>query len=225
MTLAEAGRGADALRVAEENAQAHPHDYEAWAGLAEVHRALGNEEAAEAALHRAVDAAVPGDLVLVSPGVYEEAVTVTTDDIVIRGLDRNEVILDGEFELVNAIEVHADGVAVENMTARNYTGNGFYWTGIDRYRGSYLTAHSIGIYGIYAFGSTTGLFEKSYASGTADAGFYIGNIMEPREYVVNNNTANNGGGYGFFAGMRIPGKGNHATGNAITDCRRVRCVG
>src|SRR5690606_27334102 len=56
-------------------------------------------------IQAAVDAAEPGDLVLVSPGVYEEAVTVETDDVVIRGLDRNEVILDGGFELENGILV------------------------------------------------------------------------------------------------------------------------
>ena len=89
----------------------------------------------------AVDAAVPGDLILISPGVYNEAVNVTTDELTIRGLDRNEVILDGELELDNGIRVlGAKGVAIENMTARNYTNNGFFWTGVDGYRGSYLTA-------------------------------------------------------------------------------------
>ena len=39
-------------------------------------------------IQEAVDAAKPGSLVLVSPGVYKEAVTVTTPNIVIRGLDR-----------------------------------------------------------------------------------------------------------------------------------------
>ena len=53
----------------------------------------------------AVDAASPGDLVLISPGVYHEAVNVTTDEITIRGLDRNEVILDGNFELDNGVRV------------------------------------------------------------------------------------------------------------------------
>src|SRR5690606_8376156 len=70
--------------------------------------------------------------------------------------------------------VGADGVAIENMTARNYTTNGFFWTGVEGYRGSYLTAYRNGDYGIYAFDSVGGLLEQSYASGSPDAGFYIG---------------------------------------------------
>ncbi|HEX6310582.1 MAG TPA: hypothetical protein VF152_03050 [Acidimicrobiia bacterium] len=126
-------------------------------------------------IQAAVDAASPGDLVLVSPGVYQEAVTVETDEVVIRGLDRAETILDGEFELENGIRVvGADGVAVENLTARNYTFNGFFWTGVDGYRGSYLNAIRNGDYGVYAFESVNGVFEHSYAAGSPDAGFYIG---------------------------------------------------
>jgi Right handed beta helix region len=126
-------------------------------------------------IQAAVDAAEPGDLVLVGPGVYDEAVNVETDRLTIRGLDRNEVILDGGFEMDNGIRVvGADGVAIENMTARNYTNNGFFWTGVDGYRGSYLTTYRIGDYGIYAFDSTSGLIEQSYTSGSPDAGVYIG---------------------------------------------------
>jgi hypothetical protein len=125
-------------------------------------------------IQAAVDAAEPGDLILIGPGTYEEAVDVETEDLTIRGLDRNEVVLEGGFELENGIRVLADGVAVENMTAQNYTTNGFFWTGIDGYRGSYLTAYRNGDYGVYAFDSTNGLFEHSFASGSPDAGFYIG---------------------------------------------------
>ncbi len=50
----------------------------------------------------------------------------------------------------------ASGVAVENMTARNYTKNGFFWTGAKGYRGSYLTATRTGDYAIYAFDSVDG---------------------------------------------------------------------
>jgi plastocyanin len=122
-----------------------------------------------------VNAASPGDLVLVAPGTYKEAVLVRTPYITIRGEDRNTVILDGEETRANWIHVvEADGVVVENMTAHGYQLNGFYWSGVDGYRGSYLTAYGNGDYGIYAFDSVWGRFEHSYAAGHPDSGFYIG---------------------------------------------------
>ncbi len=130
-------------------------------------------------IQAAVDAAKEGDLILVAPGTYEEAVDVTTPDITIRGLDRNEVILDGKFKLENGIRIlDTDGVSVENMTARNYLSNGFYWTGSDRYHAAYLTAYRNGDYGIYAFDAYHGLIEHSLSSGSPDAGFYIGECYQ-----------------------------------------------
>lgn len=122
----------------------------------------------------AVDAAAPGDLILIAPGIYREEVTITTPSLVLRGLDRNATIVDGEFMRPNGFNVLADGVAIENLTARHATLNGFFWTGVTGYRGRFLTAYNNGDYGIYAFDSKDGLLEDSYASGSPDAGFYIG---------------------------------------------------
>lgn len=126
-------------------------------------------------IQAAVDAARPGDLILIAPGVYAEEVVVTAPGLTLRGEDRNRVILDGGFSRANGVKVlGADGVVIENMTARHYTVNGFYWTGVRGYRGSYLTAYNNGDYGIYAFDSVYGQFDHSYASGHPDSGFYIG---------------------------------------------------
>jgi hypothetical protein len=146
-------------------------------------------------LQEAVDDADPGDLVLVLPGVYEESVSVQTPDLVIRGVDRNEVVLDGGFELANGIIVEADRVAIENMTARRFTANGFIWSGVEGYRASYLTAHNNGVYGINVFESRGGLIEHSYASGSADAGIYIGECR-PCDAVVRN-VVGEYNGFGF----------------------------
>ena len=69
-------------------------------------------------IQAAVDAAAEGDLVLVAPGVYNEAVDVVTDNLTIRGARRDGVVLDGRLELDNGIRVlGASGVVVENLTA------------------------------------------------------------------------------------------------------------
>jgi len=126
-------------------------------------------------IQAAVDAAEPGDLVLIDRGIYREAVDVRTPGLTIRGVDRNEVIIDGEFERANGIQaIFTDGVVVENLTTMNHTLNGVFWSGVRGYRGSYITAINNGDYGIYAFDSGDGLFEHSYASGSPDASFYIG---------------------------------------------------
>lgn len=142
-------------------------------------------------IQAAVDAARPGDLVLISPGVYEEAVVVTTPFLTIRGADRNAVILDGGFRLDNGIQViEADGVAIENLTARHYLLNGFLWSSVYGYRGSYLTAYNDGDYGIFAYDSRYGQLEHSYASGHPDAGFYIGQC-DPCHAVITDVLAEN----------------------------------
>jgi hypothetical protein len=171
-------------------------------------------------IQAAVDASSPGDLVLISPGTYNEAVNVTTDEITIRGLDRNEVILDGEFELDNGIRVlGASNVIVENLTAENYTSNGVFWTSVDGYRGSYITAYRNGDYGVYAFDSVNGQLDNSYAAGSPDAGFYIGQCYPCDSVVIDVHAEHNGLGYsGTNSG------GNLVVANSVFNNNRAGIV-
>ena len=147
-------------------------------------------------IQAAVDAAAPGALILVGPGTYNEAVNVTTDNLTIRGLDRNEVVLDGQLELDNGIRIlGASGVTVENLTAMNYTRNGFFWTGVDGYRGAYLTAYRTGDYGVYVFDSMNGELEHIYAAGSPDAGVYIGECYPCNAVIDDAVSEHNGLGY------------------------------
>jgi len=155
----------------------------------------------EKTIQGAVDVSKPGNLILVSPGVYQEAIVVKPahKNIVIRGLDRATTIVDGELSRArghdNGFLVHADGVAIENITARNFVTNGFFWTGVDGYRGSYLTAIRNGDYGIYAFDSTHGQFDHSYGAGSPDAAFYVGQCYPCDALIVDSEGEWNGIGY------------------------------
>jgi parallel beta-helix repeat protein len=127
-------------------------------------------------LQAAIEAARPGDVILLDRGTYPGDVVVPEEvhDITIRGVDRNAVVFDGGDVRENAIHIEGDGVTLENMTAHNFQGNGFFWEGVERFIGRYLTVYNVGIYGIYAIESHGGLFEHSLVSGAADAAFYVG---------------------------------------------------
>jgi hypothetical protein len=144
----------------------------------------------------AVDSAQPGDLILIAPGVYKEDINVTTENLTIRGEERNTTILDGEFTRENGVRVlNANGVAIENLSARNFTGNGFFWTGVTGYRGSYLTTSRTGNYGVYAFDSYKGQFDHLYTSGSPDAGVYIGQCYRCEAVITDSTSEYNGLGY------------------------------
>ncbi len=147
-------------------------------------------------IQQAVDHAKPGGLVLVSPGVYREAVLVRTPFLTIRGTNRNTVILDGGFALDNGIQViEADGVSIENLTARHFLLNGFLWSSVFGFRGSYLTAYDNGDYGVFAYDSEYGQFDHSYASGSPDSGFYIGQCHPCHAVITDVLAENNALGY------------------------------
>jgi hypothetical protein len=143
---------------------------------------------AGASIQAQVDDARPGDLVLIEPGTYREAVLIETADITLRGVDRNTVILDGGHELDNGIMALADGVVVENMSIHSYTVNGVFIGGLtepgddsqlDGFRVSYVSAWNNGLYGLYAFQAGNGVFEHSYVSGHPDSGIYVGQCGSP----------------------------------------------
>ena len=128
-----------------------------------------------ATIQAAVDVVDPGGMVLIDPGIYRESVIVTTPFITIRGMDRNRVVIDGRFRRAMGIHViEADGVTIENLTVRNHLLTGVQWSTVHGYWGSFLTAYNNGDYGVFAYDSDWGQFDRSYASGSPDSGFYIG---------------------------------------------------
>jgi len=184
-------------------------------------------------IQAAVNATVRGDWVLIEPGVYDEEVKVTYPHggIWIRGMNRNEVIVDGQGKIVpggrNGIEIYkASDVYVENLTVRNFEretpegngGNDIWWNGgansgkigAHGWWGRYLTAYDTGLnggYGIFTNNEREGEWENIYASGFNDSGMYLGACPECKAVINKATMEDNALGY----------SGSNSGGNLIIE--------
>ena len=152
-------------------------------------------------IQAAVDAAQPGDLVRIGPGTYREQVVVgpAKRDLVLRGTDRNRVVLDGgKGERRDGITVHADGVAVENLTVRGFASDAVLFTPpkgatkqLNGWRASYVTVANNGMHGIDALGARGGTIDHVWASGHGASGLRIGDCR-PCDSLVTDSVAEHG---------------------------------
>ncbi|HLK11983.1 MAG TPA: hypothetical protein VKW76_11425 [Candidatus Binatia bacterium] len=194
LLLGGAGAGEAAVLVVTQNAVAYQHF---------------------TTIQDAVNAAQQGDWILIDKGVYPGAVYITTPNLHVRGMDRNDVIVDGQHQVGNGIEVwKANGVTIENLTVRNFdrpsldgpNGNEIWWNGGDGsgviglsgWTGRYLTTYDDGLlggYGLFASNSINGFLDNVYASGFNDSGLYIGACRDCRAKVRHALIENNALGY------------------------------
>lgn len=173
-----------------------------------------------ATLAEAADRVSRGDVILISPGIYEEQLLIDTPDVTVRGVDRNATVIDGGGIRPYGVVAIADGVRVENITVTGATFYGVLFTGLhdesgpsaptatgyerwdpadfpplERFLVDHVTAYNNGLYGIYAFNARHGVIRDSYASGSADSGFYIGQCTECDILVTGNVAERNAVGF------------------------------
>lgn len=193
----------------------------------------------DAGLAEAGDLVADGGLILISPGTYDESLQVSADDVTVRGLDRNSVILDGELTRSNGVVGTGERITVENLTVRNFLQNGVLITGVTDESGAgvargpdgylpdqapppvpgYLvqavTAQNNGLYGIYAFNRTDGVLRDNLASGGSDSGIYVGQCAECNALVQDNVMVSNAAGLELANASHVVVTGNRITGNRI----------
>ena len=92
-----------------------------------------------AAVQDAIDAAVPGDTIVACPGLYQEDLTIFTDDLTLQGVDRATTVIEGvatdaaiDFPLANPnIDLQANGVTLESLTVMSpLAQDGHYSSGL-----------------------------------------------------------------------------------------------
>ncbi|MFF6996461.1 nitrous oxide reductase family maturation protein NosD [Streptomyces sp. NPDC008313] len=143
-------------------------------------------------IQKAVDAAKPGDTIVLSPGTYRESVRITTSRLTLRGTDaRRTVITPSKKAGTNACAKAGSGVCVtgtaahpvENVTVRSLTLRGFAMDGLwasrtDRLRVEGVTAEKNGRWGIAQERSVRGVFRHDIAEKNGDAGLFMANTVD-----------------------------------------------
>jgi parallel beta-helix repeat protein len=189
-------------------------------------------------IQAAVDTAHPGETVTVLSGTYHEAVCVTTDGIRLRGQDavimppaqapQSPCAFDegGQtigIALVGVLDFDTGQVLdpVSDVTVSGFRVEGFAGFGIGMIGGHNVdivdnTAVNNGEYGIARFVSTGGSLRDNRATGSEEAGLYLGDSPEAHATIVGN-TAWDNGFFGIFVRDSAHGTvvGNTSYGNCI----------
>ena len=165
-------------------------------------------------IQAAVKAAPAKTIIRVMPGTYRETVYVDKDDIRIIGVVEagRRPVLDGEGKLNDAVLYSGNNFVVENLTIRNYKGNGIMGQAGNNFEIRNNVIDKSGVYGIFPQLGKNGVVEHNIVSGIADAAIYIG--MSDNILVAHNDV------YASVAGIEVENcrhvivEGNYVHDNA-----------
>ncbi|WP_328977428.1 right-handed parallel beta-helix repeat-containing protein [Streptomyces canus] len=192
-------------------------------------------------IQQAVDAAEPGDTVLLAPGTYRESVMVSTPGITLTGMGRSTVIEPDTKQAGKCAEAgngicvigtkaqDVEGVTVASLTVTGFTGSGVFAMATDGLTVRNVTAVKNGVWGIAQERSVHGVFRKNTARDNGDAGLFLANTIKEEAgaadtggtVVEHNRLEGNRIGITVRRLRNLTVAGNHLTGN----CAGVFVVG
>ncbi len=169
-------------------------------------------------IQAAVDAADPGDTILVPAGTYAETVNVTEPGITIRG--SQEAVLDGTgLGLQAGIRVRSldgsrlDGFTLQGLTIRGYTRFGSQVSGVDNFRLTGTRYVDNPLYGLFPVRCSHGRVDHNHVTGSFDSGVYVGQCSD---VLVDHNVAHaNTIGLEVELSTRVVVEDNVSTDNAL----------
>ncbi|MEG3630205.1 right-handed parallel beta-helix repeat-containing protein [Streptomyces poriticola] len=145
-------------------------------------------------IQKAVDAAKPGDTVLLTAGTYRESVLVTTSRLTLRGVGPRTVLEPGPAEAGNSCAQAGSGICVEGtkdrpvegttvgfLTVSGFAKDGLRATRTDRLTVRRVVAEKNGERGIAQEQSVRGVFRHNVARNNGDAGLFVANTTEAEE--------------------------------------------
>ncbi len=161
----------------------------------------------------AVNAASPGDTILVADGVYNESVHMTTDFVRVIAVGK-DVVLDGSNNPATSVGfrlVGVNGVAVEKFRIANYPYAGVWISGGGFNRIAHNKVLSSGGNNIELDDSTGNVLWKNELIGAGADGIDLAGSSS--NWIVENKIRNSSRGIDIFP----DGSGNGIIGNTISD--------
>ncbi|MFF3402775.1 nitrous oxide reductase family maturation protein NosD [Streptomyces sp. NPDC002659] len=195
-------------------------------------------------IQEAVDAAQPGDIIVVSPGTYRESVLVTKADLTLRGWGSETVIKPAAATTPAANSCAAsgngicvmgtaaktvDGVTIRGLTLTGFKKNAVWASDTDRLAVRNVIAEKNGVWGIAQQRSTRAVFKGNVVRDNGDAGIFIANTVDAEggatdtggAVIAGNQLTGNRIGVTVRRVRNLTVRGNHITGN----CAGVFVVG
>jgi parallel beta-helix repeat protein len=169
-------------------------------------------------IQKAINAADPGDTIVVLGGVHRETVEVNKDGISLRGVD---AVLKPPAKPTSSCGasgfcVRANNVSISGFTVRDFPDFGIVAFGARNAEFADNRAFGNGEYGITAFSSTGTQILSNLTSGSGEAGIYVGDSPHADATVSDNETYDNL--FGILVRNALHGK---IGGNRVHD----NCVG
>jgi nitrous oxidase accessory protein NosD len=202
----------------------------AWAGGSKVRVVRPGQS-----IQAAIDAASPGDTIIVKPGTYAEALVVQTDDLTLKGSKGTVLIMPDSADNVctelsggtvigicalgeinpTTFEVieYLDGPRISGFTIRGFSDSGIIALATDRFHATHNRVEDNAGYGIFSILSTRPVLAHNKATGNSDAGLYVGGEQDVRAKVFANTSWDNGLGIFLRDVSNGTATGNHVFGN------------
>ncbi|MFF5159623.1 nitrous oxide reductase family maturation protein NosD [Streptomyces sp. NPDC000348] len=196
-------------------------------------------------IQKAVDAAEPGDVVLLAPGTYRQSVDIKVPDLTLRGHGAGRTVLvpaadAGKSKNACAKAGHGicvtgtdkrpvEDVTVRSLTVRGFAKNGLWATGTDGLQVKHVVAEKNGQWGIAEERSVHSVLSDNLVRRNGDAGLFVANTVDTEEgardaertVIRHNRMADNRVGVTVRRLRNLTVDGNEATGN----CAAVFVVG
>jgi hypothetical protein len=187
-------------------------------------------------IQNAVDAAAPGDTVLVKAGTYHEFVTIRTDGLTLQahgsvtlkppysgysdcylpGHDVGICVVPVDFNPASGSYTNrVRDVTITGVRIVGFEGEGVFGFGTENLKVSHVVAIDNSAYGVASFDGIGTTFTRNAVTGSHDAGVYIGDSLDANAVVSHNRAWGNALGILVRHSRKVVLSGNDAWSNCL----------